>query len=224
MFSRSEGEHEVSFELTSGTVDGAWLTPAQPRAALLLSHGAGAPYNHATMQALAEHFASVGLASLRYNFPYMQQGKRRVDRQDAATLAVAEAAAILRSQSDLPSFLAGHSFGGRMSGHAVVDHAIDCCGLIFCSYPLHPPKKPGIERAARLVEIDLPMLFLSGTRDDLADQALLQNVVEGLASARLHWLDTGNHSYVPLKRSRKDGRSVFEEMAEVVGAFVDEVL
>lgn len=221
------GEHQVQLELAVaaemglGYLDGSWLIPESPQALLVFSHGAGAPYTHATMQALAAHFAEHELASLRYNFPYMQAGKRRVDAQAVATQTIAEAVAWARDQSQLPTFLAGHSFGGRMNGHAVLEHAIDCQGLIFCSYPLHPPRKPGVERAARLVEVQQPKLFLSGTRDDLADQALMNTMVANLPNAQLHWLDTGNHSYVPLKRTRKHPLTIFQEMAQVAAEFVD---
>jgi predicted alpha/beta-hydrolase family hydrolase len=121
-------------------------------------------------------------------------------------------------------FMGGHSFGGRMCSHAVVDSGIDCRGLIFCSFPLHQPKKPSVERAAHLPEVGRPMLFLSGTRDDLAAAEMLEGVVAGLDNARIHWLETANHSYVVLKRTRVNPMPVFEEMALAARSFVDEVI
>ena len=213
-------ERQFQVETTFGALDATELTPDNAKAKLVFCHGAGAGHRHATMQSLAEHFAEQGLASLRFNFPYMQAGKRRVDNQSTATQVIAEVFE-QTNDGDVPLFLAGHSFGGRMASHAVAEGLLDCPGLIFCSFPLHQPKKPDIKRAAHLSDIQVPMLFLSGTRDDLADQELLDGVVANLTSAHLHWLDTANHSYVPLKRTRVHPLTVFEEMSQEVSRFVD---
>ena len=112
-----------------------------------------------------------------------------------------------------------------MSAHAVAEAGVACRGLVFCSFPLHQPKKPSIERAAHMSNIAQPMLFLSGTRDDLADAGLLQDVVDKLgARASLHWLETANHSYVVLKRTRTNPTPIFEEMAQVTREFVDALI
>jgi predicted alpha/beta-hydrolase family hydrolase len=108
-----------------------------------------------------------------------------------------------------------------MASHAVVDRDIAPAGLIFCSFPLHPPGKPGTTRAAHLSSVRRPMLFLSGTRDALAEQALLRGVVDTLENAELHWLDTADHGYRVLKRSRASAEDVFAEMARVAREFVD---
>lgn len=219
------GERQLQLDSPAGPLDALWLEPADAVAQLVFAHGAGAGFRHATMQGLAEAFAAAGLATLRFNFPYMQQGRRRVDGREVAVASICSAAQTARDGSHLPLLLAGHSFGGRMNSHAVVDAQLACAGLIFCSFPLHPAKKPSVKRAQHLPEITQPMLFLSGTRDDLADAQLLTEVVDGLdGCARIHWLDTANHSYTILKRTRTNPLPVFTEMAQEARRFVDEVI
>ena len=204
----------------------AELTEAvSPKAMLVLAHGAGAGYQHNNLLGISAALAGHGVSSLRFNFPYMQAGRRRGDSVAVATAALAAGVAEAQAQGGgLPLFLGGHSFGGRMASHAVLGSDLDVRGLIFCSFPLHQPKKPGVERAAHLVDIALPMLFLSGTRDALAQADLLEEVVAGLGTrARLHWLATADHSYRILKRQRLPEPTVFEEMAGRVAAFVEEV-
>ena len=113
----------------------------------------------------------------------------------------------------------GHSYGGRMASHAVVDHGLDVAGLVFCSFPLHPPAKPTTKRADHLDGIRAPMLFLSGTRDGMAQPALLNGVVERIG-ATVHYLDTADHSYKVLKRSRTRSDDVFDEMAQYAAAWL----
>jgi predicted alpha/beta-hydrolase family hydrolase len=108
-----------------------------------------------------------------------------------------------------------------MASHAVVDREVPAAGLIFCSFPLHMPRKPDTKRAQHLVKIGRPMLFLSGTRDELAERALLEPLVKALPNAELHWLETADHGYRVLKRQRTRADSVFDEMAEAARAFVD---
>jgi predicted alpha/beta-hydrolase family hydrolase len=198
-----------------------WQCPADAVAALVLAHGAGAGMRHASMQAIADAFERRGIASLRFDFPYMAAGRSRVDPPDVATRAIAEAYEAVAARTGLPIWLGGHSFGGRMASHAVVDRELPAAGLIFCSFPLHMPGKPDTKRAQHLRAIRQPMLFLSGTRDELAQRELLEPVVRSLPAAKLHWLDTADHGYRVLKRSRKRTDSVFDEMAEAVRAFVD---
>ncbi|MEM7077647.1 MAG: alpha/beta fold hydrolase [Pseudomonadota bacterium] len=205
-------------------LDGAWMVPQQACAQVVLAHGAGAGHTHKNMLAIAEAFAAQSVASLRFNFPYMQEGKRRVDATPRAVAAIAEAVSFARAAHDLPLFVGGHSFGGRMVSHAAAERAFACEGLVFCSFPLHPPKKPDTKRAAHLGEIAEPMLFLSGERDELANPDLLRGVVASLPRARLHWLETANHSYAVLKRTRKNPLDVFAEIALTARAFIDEVL
>jgi hypothetical protein len=198
-----------------------WQTPGDPVASLVLAHGAGAGMRHRHMQALADAFERRGMATLRFDFPFIERGKSRVDSPEVATARIAEVYAVAKARSDVPVWLGGHSFGGRMASHAVASGLVDPAGLIFCSFPLHMPGKPATSRAAHLPSIVRPMLFLSGTRDELADGALLAEVVAALPSAELHWLDTADHGYRVLKRSRASTEDVFDEIARVARDFVD---
>lgn len=197
-----------------------WQCPDDAIAAVVLAHGAGAGMTHASMQAIATAFERRSLATLRFDFPYMAEGRKRVDPPGIATAAIAAAFAAARERTQLPIWLGGHSFGGRMASHAVVDRGVPAAGLIFCSFPLHPPGKPDTQRARHLAAIGLPMLFLSGTRDDLAEPGLLTSVVASLPTAALHWLDTADHGYRVLKRQRARADSVFDEMADAAQAFI----
>ena len=198
-----------------------WQCPNDAAAALVLAHGAGAGMRHKSMQSIADAFERRGIATLRFDFPYMVAGRNRVDSPEVATQAIADAYAAAAERTKLPIWLGGHSFGGRMASHAIVERKVPAAGLIFCSFPLHMPGKPDTKRAEHLKSIVEPMLFLSGTRDDLADPKLLGPLVAALPSAKLHWLETADHGYRVLKRSRTRADSVFDEMAEAARAFID---
>ena len=198
--------------------------PEHPIAAVVLAHGAGAGFKHANMQSIAEALAEESIATLRFNFPYMQAGKKRTDRPEVACAAITAAYGIAVNEFKGPVFAGGHSFGGRMASLAAAQKQIDPTALIFFSFPLHQPKKPDRKRATHLPEILCPMLFLSGTRDDLAEQPLLNEVVDELPDARVHWLETGNHSYVVLKRTRTHPLTIFEEIGQEVRRFVDALI
>ena len=199
----------------------ALLRPAdgEHRATLTFGHGAGADMRHSSMAAIAEAFAGVGIATLRYNFPFKEDGRNRVDAQAVSTETVAAALECARQHADGPHLLGGHSFGGRMASHAVVDRDLDPAGLIFCSFPLHMPKKPATKRAEHLDSISAPMLFLSGTRDGMAEPDLL-NQVAARVEATVEWLDTADHGYKVLKRTRTRTDDVFEEMAGYASAWL----
>lgn len=198
-----------------------WQCSADAVVALVLAHGAGAGMTHAHMQALADAFGRHGIATLRFNFPFIEAGKSRTDPPAVAKRALAEAFAEAAKRTSLPVWLGGHSFGGRMASHAVAEDGLAPAGLIYCSFPLHMPGKPATTRAAHMGAIDVPQLFLSGTRDDLAERALLTEVVSGLERAELHWLDTADHGYRILKRTRATAEDVHDEAARVARAFVD---
>jgi predicted alpha/beta-hydrolase family hydrolase len=198
-----------------------WQCPPDAVAALVLAHGAGAGMRHASMQAIADAFERRGIATQRFDFPYMAAGRSRVDSPAVATQAIADAYAAARERTTLPLLLGGHSFGGRMASHAVVERGVPAAALIFCSFPLHMPGKPDTKRAQHLGSIRQPMLFLSGTRDELADPKLLEPLVESLPTATLHWLETADHGYRVLKRTRTRADSVFDEMADAARSFVD---
>ena len=199
----------------------ALLLPAQGehRATLTFGHGAGADMRHSSMTGIAEAFAGVGIATLRYNFPFKEEGRSRVDAQAVSTATVAAAFACAKAHASGPYLLGGHSYGGRMASHAVVDHGLDPAGLIFCSFPLHMPKKPATKRADHLGDVGAPMLFLSGTRDGMANADLLNEVVARV-DATVNWLETADHGYKVLKRTRQRTDSVFEEMAGYAGAWL----
>ena len=197
-----------------------WQAPQNAVAALVLAHGAGAGMRHRQMQALADGFERHGIATLRFDFPFIAAGKSRVDSPEIATAKIAEAFIAAAARTDLPIWIGGHSFGGRMASRAAASGQVAPAGLIFCSFPLHLPGKPATTRAAHLASISRPMLFLSGTRDALADRALLEGVVAALPSAKLHWLDTADHGYRVLKRSRASTEDVFDEIGRVAREFV----
>jgi predicted alpha/beta-hydrolase family hydrolase len=188
---------------------------------LVLGHGASTNMRHAKLQAIAERLADVGIATLRYNFPYMERGTGR-DSQAVCTATVRSAIAAARKVArDLPVLAGGHSFGGRMTSTAAAESPLDGVqGLVLFAFPLHQPGKPESKRAEHLSAVTVPMLFLSGTRDELADLELLKPVCKNLGSrATLHVLDTADHGFRTLKRSRKSAEDVFVEMARTVRAW-----
>ena len=199
----------------------ALLRPADGdhRATLTFGHGAGADMRHPSMAGIADAFAKVGIATLRYNFPFKEEGRSRVDAQAVSTATVAAAFATAQANASGPHLLGGHSFGGRMASHAVVDHGLEAAGLIFCSFPLHMPKKLATKRADHLDHVAAPMLFLSGTRDGMANADLL-NDVSARVGATVNWLDTADHGYKVLKRTRKRTDTIFDEMAGYASAWL----
>jgi predicted alpha/beta-hydrolase family hydrolase len=212
---------EIKFLATpeKGEVSALLLRPADTNHLLVLAHGASTNMRHATLQTIAERLADAGIATFRYNFPYMEHGTGR-DSQAVCTATVRSAvAAALKAASDLPLLAGGHSFGGRMTSTAASESPLDGVqGLVFFAFPLHQPGKPDSKRAKHLEAVTVPMLFLSGTRDDLADLKLLQPVCKKLGKrATLHLLETADHGFRTLKRSRKSAEDVFVEMARVVG-------
>jgi uncharacterized protein len=205
----------LSLQLPDGTTTSALMQVPPGAAALyVFAHGAGAGMQHAGMACVADALAGAGVATLRYQFPYMERGSKRVDAPPVAHAAVRAAVAEARWRfPSLPLFAGGRSFGGRMTSQAQALAPLDCVrGLAFVAFPLHPAGKPGIERAAHLADVAVPMLFLQGTRDDLADLALLRSVVEPLGPrATLHVVDDADHSFhVRASSGRKDADVVLE--------------
>ena len=192
---------------------------AEPVATLVFGHGAGGDMHHRTMKAIAEAFSKVGIATLRFNFPFKEEGHARVDSKAVSVATVKAAVEFAATNYQTSLFLGGHSFGGRMASHAVVDYELNVAGMIFCSFPLHPRGKPSTARAEHLAAIRQPMLFLSGTRDALAEPDLLCSVVK-VARAKLQWLETADHGYGILKRTRQRQDDVFYEMADYARDFV----
>lgn len=212
----------LSLQLPSGGAVAALLTqPPQPSSCFVLAHGAGAGMEHPFLATLADRLAAAGIAVLRFQFPFMQQGSRRPDppavAQAAVRAAVAEAG---RRFPQLPLFAGGKSFGARMSSQAqAADPLPGVRGLVFVGFPLHPAGKPGIARAEHLAKVQVPMLFLQGTRDTLADLGLVRQAAEPLgARATLQVVEGADHSFHVLVRS---GRTDDEVVSELVEAMVD---
>ena len=199
-------------------VSALFLRPPEAKALYLFAHGAGAGMTHKAMQSNAEGLAQRGIATLRYNFLYMEKGSRRPDSPKVAHAAVRAAAAeALRIAPDLPLFAGGRSFGGRMTSQAqALEPLPRVRGLAFLGFPLHPADKPGIDRADHLAEVQVPMLFVSGDRDALGELGLLEGVVGKLGErATLHLVAHADHSF---KVSAKSGRTSADAEAEALDA------
>ena len=204
-------------------VSGLLETPKKARACLILAHGAGAGMTHPFMAAVAEGLAGRDIATLRYQFPYMEHGSKRPDTpkvaQAAVRAAVAEAS---RRFPKLALFAGGKSFGGRMTSQAQAASPLPGVrGLVFFGFPLHPPGKPSDERGKHLFEVLAPMLFLQGSRDDLASLPLVQALVEKLgARATLKVFQDADHSFhVPARTGRKDAQ-VRAEMLDALAEWI----
>ncbi|MBO6555740.1 MAG: alpha/beta fold hydrolase [Pseudomonadales bacterium] len=196
--------------------------PGNADSLLILAHGAGAPCSHPHMNAIAGALADVGIGTLRFNFPFMDEGRRRVDKIEVCLDAFDEILKHARENTSAASlFIGGHSFGGRMSTHYMAErNAPDIQGLMLFSFPLHVAKKPDTKRALHLPDIERPLLFLSGTRDALAEPDLLEPTVGKLSNAKLHWLETADHSFKILKRTRTSTENVYAEAARVSNEWI----
>lgn len=199
------------------TVSGLFQAPADAYACLALAHGAGVGMTHRAMAALADGLGQLGVATLRYQFPYMEKGGKRPDSPALAQATVRAAlAAALERADGLPLFAGGRSFGGRMTSQAQAQAPLEGVrGLVFFAFPLHLAGKPAVERATHLADIHAPMLFVSGTRDALADLTLLEGVVRDLGPrATLQQVPDADHSFhVPAKSGRKDPEVLAEALA-----------
>jgi predicted alpha/beta-hydrolase family hydrolase len=202
-----------------GEVSAILLKPRGATHLLVLGHGAGADMGSASMQKIAENLAEQRIATFRYNFPFKEHGRSGVDSPKVATATVRSAViAAKRIEAKLPLLAGGHSFGGRMTTTAQSESPLDGVkGLVLFSFPLHAPNRPNNSRAAHLSAIQIPMLFLSGTRDALNDLGLFRPLIEKLGTrATLHLLDTADHGYKVLKKTRESNEDVFVEMARAV--------
>ena len=204
---------------TSGLLD----APAQPQACYVFAHGAGAGMNHSFMVAIAGGLVERGVAVLRFQFPFMEQGSGRPDSpavaQAAVRAAVREAAKRLPG---VPLFAGGKSFGGRMSTQAQAAQPLDGVrGIVLVGFPLHPAGKPGTERARHLAEVRVPMLFLQGTRDPLADLELIRVTTTGLGQrATLHVVDGADHAFHVLARSGRKDAQVRDEILDKMASWM----
>jgi hypothetical protein len=206
-----------------GSVSGLLTRPAAARAALVLAHGAGAGMMHPFLAATAAALARRGIATLRYQFPSMEQGRRRPDTpaiaQAAVRAAVAAAGAWL---AELPLFAGGKSFGGRMTSQAQAAAPLPgISGLVFLGFPLHPAGRPSVDRAGHLAHVAVPMLFLQGTRDALAEPALITRVVDELGdAATLTLVPDADHAFhVPVRSGRSDAE-VLDGLCDGIAAWM----
>jgi predicted alpha/beta-hydrolase family hydrolase len=203
----------------AASVSGLLTRPQQPRACYVFAHGAGAGMTHSFMEKVAAGLGERGIATLRYQFPYMEKASKRPDAPSVAHAAVRAAVAeAARCCAGLPLIAGGKSFGGRMTSQAqALLPLAGVHGLAFFGFPLHPAGKPSSERAKHLADVHVPMLFLQGTRDALAELTLLEPVVKGLGPlATLHPVRDADHSFHVLARS---GRNDGEVMNEILDAF-----
>jgi hypothetical protein len=190
----------------------------------VLAHGAGAGMRHPFLEALAEALAAQRVATLRYEFPYMEDGKRRIDPPPVLHARVREAVEAAALEG-LPLFAGGKSMGGRMTSQAQALEALaGVRGLAFVGFPLHPAGQPGTQRAAHLSGVRLPMLFLQGTRDELADLALLRPVVEGLPQATLHLVEDADHSFHVRKKSGHSDSEVLDELSRTFAGWAQRTI
>jgi len=217
-------QHSMTIALAGGaTTSGLLDVPAHAEACYVFAHGAGAGMNHAFMAAIASGLAERGVATLRFQFPYMEQGSKRPDvpkvAQGAVRAAVQEAAKRL---PDLPLFAGGKSFGGRMTSQAQAAEPLpNVRGLVFVGFPLHPAGKPSSERAQHLAGVQVPMLFLQGTRDTLADLDLIRDTTAKLEGrATLHVVDGADHSFHVLARSGRTDEQVRAELLDTMAGWM----
>lgn len=207
-----------------GEVSALLLRPANARWLLVLAHGAGAGMGHPFMAKLAEELAAVGVATLRYQFPYMEERRRVPEAPAVLTATVASAVrTAAKAAPGLPLLAGGKSMGGRMTSQAAADSLLDDVrGLMFFGFPLHPPGQPGTKRADHLAKVAVPMLFLQGTRDTFADLKLLRPVCAKLGPrATLHTIETADHSFHVLKSSGRTDAEVLRELAETAVSWAD---
>jgi predicted alpha/beta-hydrolase family hydrolase len=208
---------------SAGEVSALVMRPPDARAMLVLGHGAGAGMRHVFMDAVARRLGDRGIATLRYQFPYMENGGRRPDPRPILFTTVRAAVAAARAEApDLPLFAGGKSMGGRMTSMAAAQTPLqDVRGIVFLGFPLHPAGRPSSDRAAHLADVTVPMLFLNGTRDKLAELELLEPVCDRLGSfARLRVIDAADHSFHVLKRSGRTDDEVLDELADSTDTFV----
>jgi len=210
----------------AGEVSALLMRPPEAKWLLALAHGAGAGMSHPFMSALAAELARVGVGTLRYQFPYMEARKGRPDSPAVATATVAAAVRQATELApDLPILAGGKSFGGRMTSTAAAQTGLEPArGIVFFGFPLHAPKQPATKRGDHLSDVKQPMLFLQGTRDDLADLTLLKPICTKLGRrAALHIIDGADHSFHVLKTSGKTDSAVLQELAETTASWAERV-
>jgi uncharacterized protein len=219
-------ELEIHVGETIGTVSAILLRPPDAWVTYVLAHGAGAGMRHRFLESVAQALAPRGIATLRYQFPYVEAGARRPDPPGVLEATVRAAVGKARELTpELPLVAGGKSLGSRMTSNAMAQEPMDVRGLVFLGFPLHPPKRPAITRAEHLDQVPGPMLFLQGTRDDLADLDLITSVCVRLGpKATLHVVEGADHSFLVLKRSGRDGAGVMEELVSSIEAWCRKIM
>ncbi|MGH7461747.1 MAG: alpha/beta hydrolase family protein [Longimicrobiales bacterium] len=215
----------LAHDRSKGAVSGLLQQPDDAFALYVLAHGAGADMRHRFLQSMADELATVGVATLRYNFPYTEQGRRSPDPQPVLEAYVRSVCAeAQRIVPDLRVFAGGKSMGGRMTSNACAHEPIEGVrGLIFLGFPLHAPKKPSRMRAEHLRDVQVPMLFLQGTRDDLADLNLMREVKAELgARATLQELE-GDHSFEVRKSAGRTSAEIRRDLAVYIADWIGRV-
>jgi uncharacterized protein len=218
-------ELQFTASRSAGEVSALLLVPGNARRLYVYAHGAGAGMRHPFMEQSARRLAAQGIATFRYQFPYMER-MRRIDPAPILHATVRAAVAVAREAApDLRVLAGGKSMGGRMTSQAQALAPLEGVdGLVFFGFPLHPPQRPSSERADHLEKVTIPMLFLQGTRDDLADLTLLTPICDRLgALARLHVVDGADHSFQVLKKSGRTDDDVLEGLAATVSAWAAEL-
>lgn len=216
----------IGEDRSKGALSAIWVKPDRAFATCVMAHGAGADMRHHFMQSMAELLGDAGIATLRFNFPYFEQGRKAPDPQAVLEAYVRSACAKARELApELPLFAGGKSMGGRMTSNAAAHEAIDGLrGIVFLGFPLHAPKKPGRERASHLQQVTVPMLFLQGTRDDLADIELIRQVTAELRErATLHVTLGADHSFEVRKSSGRSSGEVRQELAATIAQWMRSV-
>jgi hypothetical protein len=227
-FAAMATSRELRIDLPDGDEISALLDrPARPSGLLVLAHGAGAGMTHPFLEALSGELNSAGIATLRYQFPYMEKRRKIPDKPVVLTATVRAAVDKAKEMAPtLPLFAGGKSMGGRMTSTAASEHPLEgVSGLVFFGFPLHPPNRPGTKRADHLSRVTVPMLFLQGTRDAFADLQLLRPICTQLGSrATLEVVDGADHSFHVLKASGKNDAEVLRGLAGCVASWTSEVL
>src|SRR5262245_21229218 len=223
----SEATNPISIEVNDIRVSGLLQAPPGARACYVLAHGAGAGMDHPFMAAVARGLALRGLATLRYQFPYMERGGRRPDPPQLAHATVrAASAATLRLLPDLPLIAGGKSFGGRMTSQVQAKASLPGVrGLAFLGFPLHPAGRPSQDRAEHLFEVQIPMLFLQGARDNLASLDQLEPVCKQLGKrGTVTLLAAADRSFhMPARTGRRDAQ-VLDDVLDALAAWLDSVI
>ena len=217
----------LSFAAGEDTLSALLLAPGEPRALYVYGHGAGAGMQHAFMEASAQDLARRGIATFRYNFPYTELKRGAPDRTHVLLRTVrAAVSAAADALPGVPLLAGGKSMGGRMTSEAQAKEPLPGVrGLIFVGFPLHRPKNVNSDRAAHLASVHLPMLFLQGTRDEMADLELMRGVAEGLgARATLHVVEGADHGFHVLKRSGRTDGEVMNELTERIERWIHDVV